>query len=114
MVIPPAALSGVDEAWSSDHRPVGIFVGAGPNVVHGSTDELSLYDVCPTALALLGKPIPAGLDGRAAEEALTQSFLAEHPVTIGEQAAEREIESTYSDTEAAAVAEHLKDLGYIE
>ncbi len=114
VVIPPAALSGVDEAWSSDHRPVGIFVGAGPNVVHGSTDELSLYDVCPTALALLGKPIPAGLDGRAAEEALTQSFLAEHPVTIGEQAAEREIESTYSDTEAAAVAEHLKDLGYIE
>lgn len=114
VVIQPSALSGVDEAWSSDHRPVGIFVGAGPNLAHGSTPELSLYDVCPTALALLGKEIPEGLDGRAAEIAISRSFLESNPVTIGGPAGERSLESSYSDDEAAAVAEHLKDLGYIE
>ncbi len=114
VVIPPAALSGVDEAWSSDHRPVGIFVGAGPNITHGSSPELSLYDVCPTSLMLLGQQIPGGLDGRAATEIVTSSFLETNPVTVGADAGARDETGTYSEDEAQAVAEHLKDLGYIE
>jgi predicted AlkP superfamily phosphohydrolase/phosphomutase len=114
MVIPPAPLAGVETSWSSDHRPLGVFVAAGTHVRSGQVDELSLYDVCPTALALLERTIPDGLDGRAAEEALSESFLAAHPVRSGAAVAARAPEPEYSDADAAAVAQHLKELGYIE
>lgn len=114
IVIPPAALAGVDQAWSSDHRPVGIFAAAGPRIARGTAIELNLYDVCPTTLALLGKPIPADLDGRPATEALDADFLAANPVTETAAGGRRDAAAEYSDSEAAAVAEHLKDLGYIE
>ncbi|MFN2390032.1 MAG: alkaline phosphatase family protein [Actinomycetota bacterium] len=114
-VIAPAPLAGVHEAWSSDHRPLGIFVGAGPRIASGGAPELSLYDLCPTALALLEQPVPEGLDGRAVTEALTADFLARNPVRTGEPAGPRPTSAAgYSDDDAAAVAAHLKDLGYIE
>jgi predicted AlkP superfamily phosphohydrolase/phosphomutase len=114
IVAPPSPLAGVDEAWSSDHRPVGILVAAGPRVAHGKIDELALYDVCPTVLALLEQPVPEGLDGRVATELVRQGFLERHPVRTAGAAGERAAGGTYSDEEAAAVAAHLKDLGYIE
>jgi predicted AlkP superfamily phosphohydrolase/phosphomutase len=114
VVIRPVPLAGVDEAWSADHRPLGIFVAAGPRIASGECDELSLYDVCPTALALLGREVPEGLDGRPAEETLAEEFVAAHPVRRGASAGERATGGAYSEDEAAAVAAHLKDLGYIE
>ncbi|MEA2434744.1 MAG: hypothetical protein QOG54_2201 [Actinomycetota bacterium] len=110
VVIPPAPLSGVDEPWSSDHRPLGIFVGAGPHIAAGRSDELSLYDVCPLALALLDQEVPAGLDGVARPEVLVEPTS----VRVGAEAAQRDASGAYSDAEAAAVAAHLKELGYIE
>ncbi len=116
IVTAPAPLAGVDEAWSSDHRPVGIFVAAGPRIAAGRSDELSLYDVAPTALALLEKPVPSGLDGKVARVALDRSFLRRHPVEERDAPIDKRASETpaFSDEEAAAVAEHLKDLGYIE
>jgi predicted AlkP superfamily phosphohydrolase/phosphomutase len=114
VVIPPAPLAGVDAAWSSDHRPLGVFVAAGPHVGTGQIPELSLYDVCPTALALLEREIPQGLDGRAAEEVLAVTFLAAHPVRGGAALVPRATDPAYSEADAAAVAKHLKELGYIE
>ena len=116
-VIAPAPLSGVNEPWSSDHRPLGIFVGAGPHIARGSSRELSLYDVCPSALALLEQAVPAGLDGRAATESFEPSWLAEHPVTSTSRSTNAGATSAageFSEDEAAAVTSHLKDLGYIE
>ena len=113
-VVAPVPLSGVGEAWSADHRPLGIFVGAGPRIRPGRGGELSLYTVCPTALALLERPVPSGLDGRVATDALDASWLESHPVRIVDRAVSRTAEGEYSDEEAAAVASHLKDLGYIE
>jgi predicted AlkP superfamily phosphohydrolase/phosphomutase len=114
-VTTPAPLAGVDEAWSSDHRPLGIFVAAGPRIVaNGSPGELRLYDLCPTTLALIGAPVPDGIDGRVATEVLNPDWLGNNPVRIASTVAERETDGGYSDEEAAAVAAHLKDLGYIE
>ncbi|CAN5666667.1 hypothetical protein BH18ACT15_BH18ACT15_01750 [soil metagenome] len=110
----PAPLAGVEAPWSSDHRPLGLFVGAGPRLASGRSDELSLLDVCPLALALLGRPVPEGLDGVPRPEVLDPSFLAEHPVRVAGAARERAAEGEYSSDEAAAVASHLKDLGYID
>ena len=114
IVAPPEALAGVRETWSSDHRPLGIFVAAGPDIERGSSSELQLQDVCPTSLALLESAVPTDLNGKVADEALA-GFLAAHPVTTGTAGGrEATVADTYSEEEAAAVAEHLKDLGYIE
>lgn len=116
VIIPPASLAGVEEAWSSDHRPEGIFVAAGPRIAH-ATDRLaalSLYDVAPTALALLEQPVPPGLDGTVATAAFDRAFLERSPVRAGEKTVERDVQGGYSEEEASAVAAHLKDLGYID
>lgn len=83
---------------------------------HGAPEELNLYDVCPTVLALLGHAIPDGLDGRAPAELFTDEFLAKNPLRRATASGARGTvpEPEYSEDEAAAVAEHLKDLGYIE
>jgi hypothetical protein len=114
-VVTPAPLAGVGEAWSADHRPLGIFVGAGPRVRRGRADELSLYDICPTTLALLERPVPSGLDGTVATAALDARWLEAHPVRVVDPAGTRSAGGgQYSDEEAAAVASHLRDLGYLE
>ena len=110
----PAPLAGVDDSWSSDHRPLGVFIAAGSRMATRSVPELHLFDVCPTALGLLGAPVPERIDGRVATEVLDPIWLGNNPIRTGSTIAEREIEGGYSDEEAAAVAAHLKDLGYIE
>lgn len=114
VVIDPAPLAGVEEPWSSDHRPLGIFVAAGPRMGAGTHSELDLYDVCPTALALLEQHVPDDLDGDVARAALDPDWLERHPVVEVPAAVDRAGGGDYSDEEAAAVAAHLKDLGYIE
>jgi predicted AlkP superfamily phosphohydrolase/phosphomutase len=115
LVIPPLALSGVREAWSSDHRPIGIFAAAGPRIRSARLEELSLYDVCPTALALLGSPVARTIDGVAATGAIAEEWLRSHPIaTRDEHFSTTNEQPGYSADEARAVAEHLKDLGYIE
>jgi predicted AlkP superfamily phosphohydrolase/phosphomutase len=114
LVTDPLHLAGVDEAWSSDHRPIGIWAAAGPRMRRAESPELSLMDVCATSLALLERPVPDDLDGRVAESALSEDFLGAHPVVTGDSAGSKQAGGEYSDEEAAAVASHLKDLGYIE
>jgi predicted AlkP superfamily phosphohydrolase/phosphomutase len=113
-VSPPAPLAGVGEAWSSDHRPVGLFAAAGPRIARGREDELSLLDLSPTMLALLEQPVPAALDGDVARDAIAPSWLDAHPVATAGPRAPRRENGGYSDDDAAAVAAHLRDLGYIE
>lgn len=114
VVIPPASLAGVDEAWSSDHRPEGIFVAGGPSFRYDGVAPLSLYDVAPMLLALLDTPLPGDLDGEAPLEAFEEGFLVAHPLQSGGASATRDVGAEYSDSEAEAVAAHLKDLGYID
>lgn len=54
---------------SGTHRQAGMFIAyntAGP--VKPPIRPLSIYDITPTALALLGLPVPPGLDGKTIEE----------------------------------------------
>jgi hypothetical protein len=91
-----------------------MFVAAGPRIAKGAAPELSLYDVCPTALTLLEHAVPQGLDGRVATDAIDPGWLRNHPVTTSSETRGRAEGGDYSEEEAAAVAAHLKDLGYIE
>jgi arylsulfatase A-like enzyme len=46
-----------------------LWVLAGPGVPVGRRDGLRLLDVAPTALDLLGLPVPEGLQGQAVRPA---------------------------------------------
>ncbi len=62
---------------SGDHRMNGVFLGLGPGFARGGRIErLSILDIAPTVLYLLGLPVPRAMDGRIAEEALEEGRLA--------------------------------------
>lgn len=97
------------------HRMDGIFVAAGPDIDKvGGFAGASIMDVYPTILALLGAPIPAGLDGKALTDILSPQALRavkEDPRQV-EAYFHRE-GGGYSEEEEAEMVEHLKGLGYV-
>ncbi len=63
------------------HRPVGLAVLAGPGVREDERlDRATLVDILPTALTLLGLPVPARLPGRVWQEALVADAPPSTPV----------------------------------
>jgi predicted AlkP superfamily phosphohydrolase/phosphomutase len=101
---------------SGTHRPQGICLLAGPSIQTGaSLDHASIADLAPTALQLLGVPVPAHMEGRVLEEAFAAEWMAAHPVRrtafSGEVAAGTG--SELSEEEVAAMEAHLRGLGYI-
>jgi len=56
----------------SDHRNPGIFIAYGNHVAHGNggTHPLTLYDITPTALAILGLPQSGDMPGHVLTWAL--------------------------------------------
>ena len=42
--------------------------------------RVSIRDIAPTALHLLGLPVPEDMDGKVITHALTEEFMASHPV----------------------------------
>ncbi|MEX2218894.1 MAG: tetratricopeptide repeat protein [Phycisphaerales bacterium] len=101
-------------AW---HRPYGIFAARGPGIRKGAeVNGVTLLDICPTLLAMLGLPVADDMDGRPLlqifdsppEVARIPTWEGEHPedgVHRGGQA-----EDAYSLQE---VLKQLVDLGYI-
>jgi tetratricopeptide (TPR) repeat protein len=101
-------------AW---HRPFGVFAAAGPGIKKGvEINGITLLDLCPTVLTLLGLPVGEDMDGHPvlhmfeAPPPVTSvaSYEPEHPgdgVHRGEMA-----EDSYS---AHETLKQLADLGYI-
>jgi len=111
-----------EEHWrmvSGSHRLEGIFVVKNRNVKHGekvSTSEI--IDVCPTALYLLGVPIPSDIDGKVIAEAFSEEYLQKNPVRHDDvsrhEAGKKAGREEYSDDEQEQLVDHLRGLGYIE
>jgi len=111
---------------AGQHRPLGIFAAAGPEIRYGSAiRELSILDVAPTILHTLGLPVPEGMSGRVPEEIFEPSALARRPAqrvassTAGangapSDAAVRPAAATMSAEDEQEVLTRLKELGYIE
>lgn len=101
-------------AW---HRPYGIFAASGPGIKKGAEiNGVTLLDICPTILTLMGLPVAQDMDGRPVlhmfenppEVAVIPTYEGEHPsdgVHRGEMA-----QDSYSAHEAL---KQLADLGYI-
>jgi predicted AlkP superfamily phosphohydrolase/phosphomutase len=93
-----------------NHRPEGICIAAGPDIVPGPKAEQSLASVMPTLLHLCGLAVPPDLDGAVMAEYLTPEALG-RGAGAGEAAEHRFAEP--SDEDVRLLQEKLKHLGYM-
>jgi predicted AlkP superfamily phosphohydrolase/phosphomutase len=106
------------------HRMEGIFIAAGSGIVASGSQplpDLKIEDVAPTALHLMGLPIPADMDGRVLTEIFEPSFLRAQPITyeapMGFWTASGP--TTFEDTvmspaDEEVIRERLQSLGYFD
>lgn len=89
-----------------DHEEQGAFIAAGPDVGE-VPDLLSLTDVAPMAMALMGLPVPDRMTGQVPD-----GFLGEPPriESYGDVPFGTENDGVRDDD---AVTERLEDLGYL-
>src|SRR5262249_9650465 len=100
---------------SGSHVFEGIFVAAGGPFRRGVVlDPPSVADVLPTALHLLGAPLPDDLDARGISEALDPAWLAEHPVQIAERQGGAGGRVELSSDDEGEMRKFLQGLGYVE
>ncbi len=101
---------------SHEDAPDGILVMAGgPVQPNASVRAPHVYDIVPTALALLGLPVARDMDGRVLEEALGQEFLANHKIRVVdtyETQASRRRESVTTSVDKEVV-DRFRSLGYL-
>jgi len=107
-----------DYANSGNHRQDGIFVAwKKGGIKRGETVcGAEIIDVAPTALYLMGVPIPDDMDGRVLTEILDGAYLADHPVRRQRPAApdgDQPPDGGYSDEDDEQVRRRLEDLGYL-
>jgi len=97
---PDEFLGGKERGMNGNHRPEGVLMLSEPI----ADRPVSLLDVAPTVLSVMGVPAPA-MEGR--------SLLGEGPTAADAGAAVRP-EAPYSPTEEREIEERLRALGYLE
>ena len=92
------------------HSPWGIFMAWGEGIKNGAKiDNVNIIDMAPTILYLMGKPVPADMDGRALKEILKPDFQKE--ILVGEERGSTLPPDCEKETEE--IERRLKGLGYI-
>lgn len=103
---------------TSMHGPIGILAAAGPGIARGSSvKDVSVLDITPTLLALLGEPVGRDMDGFVIEDMLSASLLDRRPVAYVEtyeSDAPRESAEPVKSPVDEEIREQLRSLGYIE
>jgi predicted AlkP superfamily phosphohydrolase/phosphomutase len=105
------------DANSGSHRMSGTFVIWGTKVHGGQKlDGIHIRDIMPTALHLLGQPIPDDVDGRVLTEALDPAWLQTNPVCIGPATgpADPPELAAWSSGEEDEIRKRLAGLGYLD
>ena len=102
---------------SGTHRMDGLLLVGGPGVRSGvEIQGAALVDVAPTVLALLGVPIPKGMDGRMLSDAFADEWLARLGVTYSEASESpraRDPVPDMSQEDEELLRQHLRGLGYV-
>jgi predicted AlkP superfamily phosphohydrolase/phosphomutase len=95
------------DRWAAENTPTGIFVASGPDIRdRGEVDEVDIRDIAPTVLASQGLDVPTDMDGEVLDV-----FTERPDVGTREPIAHDESGGPGEDE---AVAERLKQLGYME
>lgn len=101
---------------SGTHKKEGILIMAGPGIKQGvRIDGASIFDITPTALALVNYPVAEDMDGKVLEGALQDDFLQSNPVRFI-KSYEDSSQQTGTETEEASydqMKERLQSLGYL-
>jgi predicted AlkP superfamily phosphohydrolase/phosphomutase len=73
---------GSPRRWQAENKKFGIFMAYGPDIKQaGKIENVSILDIAPTILHLMGLGIPSDMDGHVLEQILAaDSEAAEHPV----------------------------------
>ncbi|HXH28572.1 MAG TPA: alkaline phosphatase family protein, partial [Candidatus Polarisedimenticolia bacterium] len=111
------------------HDMTGIFLARGPGIHRGPIPTVTLYDIAPTVLYLLGLPVADDMRGKLLEQAIDPAFLAAHarrhvpsyegiggPAANGPQAvagAGNRPGSVVAGGADEEILERLRSLGYI-
>jgi len=100
---------------TGQHRMDGIFFMAGAKVKPGlRLSGAHITDTAPTALYLMGYPIPNDMDGKVLHDAVREEVLRQQPVDSMEFEYYKSNETmAYSDADRAEVEARLKSLGYL-
>jgi len=99
------------------HRRMGALLAIGPQIQPGTRlDGANILDVAPTALHVMGLPIPRDMDGQVLTGLLRPDSESARraPAYQDESMLAGEKDEGFSEDEAAVVAQRLKDLGYFE
>ncbi len=100
-----------EDAPLGEHNRHGILLAAGPRIAPGAqVDAPSLQDLAPTALHLLGLPVPEDMDGRPLLEMLSAPGEVQRESQVAPAPAEV---AAYTEQEQAEVEERLRNLGYM-
>ncbi len=94
------------------HKVPGIFLGFGPSFIGGpEIQDMSILDAIPTVLAVLGVPIPRGMDGKPVSQA---RLAKEGAISYSDLELSREAGTGELDEEQEQhLKEHLGALGYL-
>jgi Tfp pilus assembly protein PilF/arylsulfatase A-like enzyme len=98
----------------SDHRNPGMFIAYGPHIAPGRGYGMSVYDVAPTVLALLGLPKSLEMPGRVATWAFRDIAPIEsvRVISYGEFAGERPM-ATNARIDPAEYQRTLQAVGHL-
>lgn len=103
------------------HRDEGILIMSGPEIEKARGESpVPIADVSATALYLLDTPIPSDLDGKPVLGAIRPDYRVKHPVQSAAPGEEADVSATMPEAEwrsiedEDAVAEQLRDLGYLD
>lgn len=104
-------LGPVTTTFSAFHQPNGIVAVVGPGISPGEVRaDLSLMDIAPTILYMLGEPVRSYMDGRVITELFTDEYLSDNPIRFSEERSDVEDEEPeYTDEEL----EKLKAVPYL-
>ena len=65
------------------HDVAGVFIASGPAFkASGRFEDATIFDIAPTALAVIGLPVGEDMDGRALTELIEERHLAARPVSF--------------------------------
>jgi len=108
------------------HDITGIFIARGPGLAKGQAPPVTLYDIAPTLLYLLGLPVAEDMPGKVLDKVVAPDFLAAHAVSRvpsfeglgprrgGEGAAEETRTSAPAEGGGEEeIVEQLRSLGYV-
>jgi hypothetical protein len=97
-----------------NHRMEGILLAQGSGIRTGSVAGASLMDVAPTALYLLGLPVPDDMDGKVLESMIDPEELAQRPVeTLHVEDSSDQTQDGLSSDEQDEIRAKLMGLGYL-